>query len=333
MTETAAAAPVPRWDIARLAALPRPLLIATIPALCLLVLFAELPTRPLYLHVIEKLGHPGVFAVIALCALALQWPGAPGRAPWRDYLVAFGLCVLLGGATEAGQMFTNRHTSLADVGLDARGALCALSLAAAFDWRVWSRSRHPMAAYLLGIVAFLGLAALILLPLGHAAAAYARRAHNFPVLLSPATPLDVFFLDPGEQTLETAAGDLGGASHPVLRVPLPARPYAGVTLSEPSPDWRGYRELVVDIENPGGATLDLTVRVEDRGHGERYEDRYNGVFQVAPHARRTIVVPLALIAAAPKGRTLDLGRISGLALFRAGDDGPDAFLLAGVSLR
>jgi hypothetical protein len=241
--------------------------------------------------------------------------------------------VLLGAATEVGQMYTHRSPSLSDVGLDARGALCALSLAAAFDWRVWSRSRRPLAVHLLGMAVFLGLAVLILYPLGHAAVAYARRAQNFPVLLAPATPLDLYFLDQGPQTLETSSSGGTGPAVPVLRVPLVKRPYAGINLAEPSPDWRGYRELVVDVQNPGSAELNLTVRVDDRGHGERYDDRYNGVFHVPAGARQEIVVPLDAIAAAPRGRTLDLGRISRLVVFRAGPGGPDAYLLAGVTLR
>ena len=47
----------------------------------------------------------------------------------------------LGAATEIGPILTHRDPALADVVLDALGALTALGLAAAFDGRVWAGKR------------------------------------------------------------------------------------------------------------------------------------------------------------------------------------------------
>ena len=74
----------PRFDLERLAALPRSLVLVAIPALGSLVLFATLPVYPHILQIVQKLGHPGVFGLIAVLTLALQLrPGTGGR-PTRE---------------------------------------------------------------------------------------------------------------------------------------------------------------------------------------------------------------------------------------------------------
>lgn len=319
-----------RLDVAALARLPRALLLVTIPVLCSLVLFATLPARPAILHVIQKLGHPGVFALIAVCCLALCLQSRPGRPPLPDYLLVVGVCLALGGATEVGQFFTHRDPALADVGLDMRGALCALSFAAAFDRRVWDRpggSRRRLAFGLLGAV----LALLVAAPLLKAGAAYLNRANEYPLLFTPRSAVDLYFLEPSTEPLELTSTTDG--SHRTLRVQLAAEPFQGLALTEPAPDWRGHRELVVDVTNPGAAELQLSVRVDDRSSDGRYEDRFNSVFAIAPGARRRVTIPLAEIAAGARDRRLDLGHIARLVLFRAATGARGAFLLNEVALR
>jgi VanZ family protein len=335
-TPTSAALPTPRLDLARLTVIRPPFLVAAIFCLALLVVFGELPGRPLILHVVQKLGHPGVFGMIALGVLVLarQRPSA-ARATWVDYLVAFLVAVAIGGATEIGQMFTHRDPSLRDVGLDGRGAACALALAAAFDVRCRQRL-HPgrwRALYL--VVAGL-LAAIILTPLAWTVAGYAVRTARFPALFVPASRLDLVFLSGTSGRLERFAVPASLAREPgemALRVPLVARPYAGVTLDEPRPDWSGYRTLVVDVTNPGRSDLEFNVRVHDREHNYTYEDRFNAEISIPAGRRETLEFPLDAIRAAPRGRPLDLEHVAGVALFRSGPDGPREFWLHRIELR
>jgi hypothetical protein len=118
-----------------------------------------------------------------------------------------------------------------------------------------------------------------------------------------------------------------------LRVPLQSRPYAGVTLDEPSPDWRGYRTLAVEVGNNGRSELTLHLRIHDRQHDWTATDRYNGELHLAAGERRTFEIPLAEIADAPRGRRLDLAHVAGVALYRAGPDGPGSFWLHRIELR
>jgi VanZ family protein len=331
-----AAPDLPRFDIGRLTVIRPPFLVAAIVCLAMLVVFAELPGRPLILHVVQKLGHPSVFGAIALGVLLLARQRAkPLRGAWLEYLVAFAVAVAIGGATEIGQIFTHRDPSLRDVGLDARGAACALALAAAFDVRC-RPGRRPGRWRALYLVTATVLAAIILTPLAWTIAGYALRAERFPVLFAPATRLDLFFVSGGNGKLERAPVPPAQAHTPgelMLRVPLLARPYAGVSLDEPQPDWTGYHSLVVEVTNPGRTDLQLNVRVHDRAHDYTFEDRFNAEVVVPAGRRQTLEFPLEAIRNAPRGRTLDLGHVAGVILFRGGPDGPREFWLHRVELR
>jgi hypothetical protein len=326
----------PRFDVARLTVIRPPFLVAAILGLALLVVFGELPGRPLILHVLQKLGHPSVFGAIALGVLVLERQrGGARRAVWLEYLGAFAVAVAIGGATELGQIFTHRDPSLRDIGLDARGAACVLALAAACDVRCrpqrWARRARPL---YFAVAALLG--AVILTPLAWTAAGYVLRGQRFPALFVPASRLDLLFVSttagrldliPVPPAAAAAAGEMA------LRVPLIARPYPGVSLDEPEADWTGYHTLVVEVTNPGRTELMLTVRVHDRAHNLTYDDRFNAEVAIAGGARRTLEFPLATIRAAPRGRELDLARIAGVQMFRAGPDGPREFWLHRVELR
>jgi len=305
-------------DVARLARLPAGPSVALIALLALTIVCVALPPRPQLLHVVQKLGHPGVFAVIALLGLALVRRWRPAGAPLADYLLVLAGCALLGGLTELAQSLTHRDPALGDVGLDVQGACFALSLALAFDRRVHRArpARRALAALLAA-----GLGVLIASPLAQALAAYGARASAFPVLFEPRGPLDLYFVDAGGQSIALGPGSGGERA---LRVSLRGEPFAGITLGEPSPDWRGYAEVRIDVANPGSEALDLLVRIEDARHDQSFADRFNEEFLLEPGTRRVLEIPLERIAAAPHGRRLDLAHVARLGLARVGP-GADRF--------
>ena len=180
------------------------------------------------------------------------------------------------------------------------------------------------------------LAAIILMPLAWTGAGYALRRYRFPVLVEPATRLDQLFLTASGQRLERVTVPAALAREPgemALRIPLVARPYAGITIDEPSPDWTGYRSLAVDVTNPGRTPLLLEVRVHDRAHNYTYADRFNAEISVAPGRRETIEFALEAIRAAPAGRSLDLRHVANVTLFRSAPGGPREFWLHRIELR
>ncbi len=74
--------------------------------------------------VVRKLGHMGVFGILAL----LLWRALAGTTAWRrPGARAFALTVLYATTDELHQGFVvARHLSVLDVGIDATGALIAL---------------------------------------------------------------------------------------------------------------------------------------------------------------------------------------------------------------
>jgi len=333
---SAATSAPPRIDVARLTVIRPPFLVAAIFALALTVVFVELPGRPLILHTLQKLGHPGVFGMIALGVLVLarqRW--ASPRAAWPDYLVAFLTAIAIGGLTEVGQLFAHRDPSLRDVGLDVRGAACALALAAAFDVRCRPERRTGRwRALYLTAAALLG--AVILTPLAWATAGYALRSQRFPTLFVPATRLDLLFLTGTSGRLERMPVPVALAQSPgemALRVPLATRPYAGITLDEPQPDWSDYRTLRIEVSNPGRSDLELNVRVHDRAHNNSFDDRFNAATVIAAGRRQILEFPLEAVRRAPRSRPLDLAHVAGVGIFRGGPDGPREFWLHRIELR
>ena len=118
-----------------------------------------------------------------------------------------------------------------------------------------------------------------------------------------------------------------------LRVPLTGRVYPGVNLEEPSPDWRGFSTLVVEVTNPTKFELHLAIRVHDRTHQQSFDDRFNMAVQLGAGERRRIEIPLETIRTAPNGRTMDMAHIAGVMVFRDSPGGAREFWLNRVELR
>ena len=74
--------------------------------------------------IVRKLGHVGVFGILAL----LSWRALAGTTAWRrPWAWAFTLTVVYPASDGLHQGFVaGRHPSAADVGIDATGVLIAL---------------------------------------------------------------------------------------------------------------------------------------------------------------------------------------------------------------
>lgn len=77
--------------------------------------------------VVRKIGHMGVFGILAL----LVWRALGMTTAWRQprtWMVALGLAVLYAISDELHQGFVaGRHPSPVDVGIDAAGAVLAIA--------------------------------------------------------------------------------------------------------------------------------------------------------------------------------------------------------------
>jgi hypothetical protein len=104
-----------------------------------------------------------------------------------------------------------------------------------------------------------------------------------------------------------------------LGVALAARPYSGAFLEYFPGDWRGVRSLRFSVCNPDPDPLALTCRIHDQAHAEGagdFEDRFGREF-LFPAGWTAVTIDLEEVAAAPRGRRMDMGRIRGVGLFAA----------------
>lgn len=284
------------------------------------VFVLRVPDTTAWQRVLQDSGHGPVFA--ALAAVLVWWQlrsmaaaSAAGRSAtdrdWIIYCRAFVAAVLLGVATELIQHFLpDRSMSLSDAMHDAAGA--ALGISAIALMRHTGRRR--------GLALVIGLTALTILlwaPL-QCARGYAERRAAWPDLVRSHVRAERYFMRTAAARLQLRPLPAAYAREPGERAwQLHFRPGAHPALEwfEPVADWRAYRYLVLDLTNPEQTALPLTLRILDRTHNWESADRFNGPLTVPAGQRVTVRFALAVVERAPRGRRMDMSRVTNLMLF------------------
>jgi hypothetical protein len=215
------------------------------------------------------------------------------------WLVAGAFAVV----TELAQPLTGRDDSLHDLYTDLIGAAVALLVVVAVrmpraSWQWWLTLAGALAA-----------GAIVVWPVATSLAAYRHRAVMAPRLLDLGDDLGRYFLQ--RRGIHLAPRAAGGWLVSPLQSPWP-----GLTVDEVIPDWRGYRGLLVDVENPGALPVTLLLRIDDRGPAHRYTDDYNNSLLLAPGARMQWRVPLSGLERRTAGRGLDLAAMRRVILYQ-----------------
>ncbi|MBK6598436.1 MAG: hypothetical protein IPG25_11375 [Proteobacteria bacterium] len=297
------------------------LILAVLLPLAALLLLVDwtFPSTTLW-RVVEDIGHEPLFALLALALLAVtrsRWPGLP----WRQYAVAAVAATVLGAVSELAQVPVGRDASWGDFYRDLLGIGIALTAFAAFD------RRNTIAGPWRALFAVAALAGVVWVcaPIVEVARAYAYRATIFPRLADFSAARDSFWSrgSGARRTFEDGA----------LTVDFVSEPFPGVAWFEPQPDWRDYDYLVVDVENPNDSLLQLTLRVHDRAHNWEFVDRFNRNIRLAARERRVVRVPLADIERAPTGRSMDMGHIADVSLYRSESIGPSRMVVYTLELQ
>jgi hypothetical protein len=257
----------------------------------------------LWAQTFENAAHAPLFALLAAVLLVTRYTRPAASTPTlRGYAAIALTTVAIGAVTEIAQWFTGRDASWIDLGNDGLGAIAALAFMA---WRrrepfvAAGTTRH--AALLLALLALVPVA----LPLVFSAAAYWQRSAQLPLLWQVRSTPDRYFV---------------------------SRHSNSIAIDEPYPDWRGYRELVIEIHNPGAQSVAVTVRVHDARHNNQFSDRYNRTFVLPPMQRTTLRMALTDIERAPDGRAMDMAHIAGVIVFADGATPESAFRLLVVRL-
>jgi len=296
------------------------------------VSFGPLPDGTLISAESHDFAHVVVFGIVGLVLARTLRVLPPRTRPWA-YVVMASLAV--GGGfgllTEIVQQRMGGFVSYGDVARDLLGTALGSGAAIALE-----RATPPAGRALLWIVVISGLLAAAV-PLGNALLDYRARATLFPVLLDPGAPRGLAFARGFGRTVTAVAlpGEwqaVDGGAERALQVRIDSGQWPGLTLSEPAPDWRGWRLLVVDLVNPDDAPLTLQLRINDRDHDHSYDDRYNVSIELPPRSRRRVEFPVADIERAPRGRRMALDRIAKLIVFHDGAVPDRSFYVRAVAL-
>ncbi len=273
------------------------------------MLFLQLPIpNNMAGRTIENAGHGPMFALITIgCLIVLRKDfSIHGR---RLYVIAGLLCAGAGFMSEVIQRPLRRDASWDDVLADVVGVIAGLALFAVFDRESGLRRAARAAAFAVA-VAGIGLSVAPVVRMG---VAYWHRNHQFPVVADFSSRTDLFWVV-GYGARREIVSD-------ALEISFDSQQFPGVSFHEPVPDWRAFRELVVDVENPTEERLLMGVRVHDRQHSRAFHDRFNRRFELAAGERRSLRIALADVRAAPRGRSMDMGHISDVTLYLTGRSG------------
>ncbi len=303
---------------------PGRIFLSAIALLCLVLLFVGGPgphsTRTFYSG--WGLGHLFSFALWGY--LFLRWRKV--LSAWRLMVEFLLLALLVGGATELLQAEFGREASWLDLGNDILGALLSAVFAPALKEQLSAKSLFFVRVLVLLPVVW------VVIPFAKVAVDDLVARQQFPLLSGFETPLEVGRWGGACQRRVDSAQVYSGKS--ALRVDLDTRRYAGIALKYFPADWSGYRWLRLHVFNPRQEPFQFYFRIHDQQHkdsGNRYSDRFNTSFEVASGWTQ-LDIDLEQVAAAPKGRRLDLSRVAGMNLFVDKLDQPFSFYLDEILL-
>jgi hypothetical protein len=257
----------------------------------------------------------GTWFILSILRHEFEFSGA------KLYAYAALIGVGAGFVSELMQKPLRRDASWEDVLTDAVGVVCALAIHAALSRRVKLTTAARAAAVLIA----LGCIAAYVAPIINMVRAYVHRNSQFPVLASFDSRIELAWIVRYGIRCDVIAG--------VLEVEFARQVFPGFSFYEPVRDWRRYRTLVIDAENPESVEiLHLGVRVHDSAHNREYVDRFNRIFDLAPGERRSLRIPLEDVHLAPRNRLMNMKQISDVTLFRTKDGGSQRLRLHGMRL-
>lgn len=285
-----------------------------------LLLFMPLPIAPTYAgRTVENAGHTPLFFLLTI-GLLLVLRDASRFQGVRLYALAGLLGASAGFLSEVIQMPLGRDASWEDVAADVVGVVCGLAVYALFEGRSALRRWHRVIA----LVVAISCIAIFFEPIVRMGRAYVHRNGEFPVLADFHSRIELYWtmsIGVNREIVDDA-----------LEVKFGAQEFPGVSFHEPVPDWRRYRILAIDVENPDDAPLGLVVRVHDRFHNRMFNDRFNRNFELAPKERRNLRILIEDIRHGPRDRLMDMAQVSDVTLFKGRAAGSDTLRIYSLRL-
>lgn len=270
--------------------------------------------------------HVPAFGVIAVCLLLMT----PADWSIRKRIAAvMGSVIGLSMLSEAAQVPIDRNASLADFFANLAGGAGFLAIALTI---IRGLSVSKIRKRFLGLAgATLIIAPLV--PLAFVTAAYAERAHILPSLVRFDSKLSRVFVHPQSARLDVKRNNSSGRA--VAEVMLLDGAWPGVAFNDIWPDWRDYGDLLVEIENPEAAEIEISIRVNDRQHhdgSQEFSDRFNRKLALGP-GLHTVRISLRDVEFAPGTRKMNLADINKLIIFARRQEAGRRFVIHSIYLQ
>ena len=275
----------------------------------------EPPDKTVFWVGVFDLGHIPLFGVVMWLTVGTLQTIRPSMPGSQRIGCAFIATIGLGALTEVIQTLQpTRDASVSDFLRDTAGAGAVALWNGPYGLRLpvsIARARPVLRVLSGALVAAACLPFVVVLDI------YLQRNRSFPVLLRfDGSRWEARLTSRGRATLEpnktapSREADLGPVTLMTMR---PGR-YSGLVLEEPYPDWRGYDALVWTVVSENESPFVITIRIHDKQHNQRFDDRFNGKFVLRKGAT-VITIPLDDIRRAPSGRELDLSHVRGIAVY------------------
>lgn len=297
----------------------------------------ELPQQTRVWREFTNAGHAILFGVVAVVLLLLSRALFVRRnwKPVAHYWVALGGALILGLATEIGQIIGPRDASLGDMLNNALGAGAFLLFAATLDQSLRDRliNRRLVSRNTVRVLALL-LLAFAYLPFTILVLAHSRRQAQFPMISDFESFLDRRFAYGEDARLELVAPPplwLSNTSCKVGKLTLLPGRISGLAIHYPFPVWTGYTFFAVEIYLEGSSGLTVNLRVDDTMHNFEHDDRFNRRIDLLPGLNR-IQIPLSEIEFAPVSRRMEMNSIANIILFVSEIEAPAVIFVDDVRL-
>ena len=273
-----------------------------------LLLTVQLPGDDYFTRALQNAGHAALFALLTIVALPIVSGHPLFELPLKSpsVLLFVFACLGLGIIVEVAQSFIGRQPSWQDVLLNMAGVGIGLAALTGLQQRLGPGRRLGATA-----VGTLLLAASFTEP---ALWWYRQlqRDRQFPVIADFESP----WVNRFSRAAYGARVDMVPApatwsenrSHTARLVLPDGGLWPGLTITEVHPDWRRYQTLSFDIFSEQPQPFYLFLRIDDKHHNHRHEDRFNRRLHIAPGVNH-YTISLEEVRQAPRGRHMDMANM------------------------
>ncbi|MDH5611238.1 MAG: hypothetical protein OEY66_02120 [Gammaproteobacteria bacterium] len=286
------------------------------------LLFGKLPDSNLFWRELQNSGHTLLFIPIAVFILLLLQDASKvfWQNPFKLYMAACLISLLIGIIIELIQLIMSRDASLIDVVRDLTGIIVGLGLRASVDpelltYRMKAGKKMATRIVMLSFFVF----AVSMSPLALISASYLQREIAFPVIvdltanwMQPFLRLNNAVIDLPESSEEIRIDKEGQ----LTRVEFKRGIYPGVSIIETFPDWSAYRVLTIIVYSKLMQPFELILRIHDDQHNDDYSDRFNSELAINEGVNYFHIL-LEDIEKAPLNREMNMTQIKGVTLFSA----------------